>query len=61
MPMFIGGPPITSFGGKKYLWGNMPAFDVLKLGANEGIEYTADLRLLFAGMSADKHRIKLVY
>ncbi|KAK8917374.1 Tudor domain-containing protein 1 [Metarhizium anisopliae] len=35
---------------KKYLWGNMPAFDVLKLEANEGKGYKGDLDLLFAGI-----------
>ncbi|KAK9443069.1 MYND finger family protein [Metarhizium brunneum] len=33
---------------KEYLWGNMPAFDVLKLEANEGKGYKGDLDLLFA-------------
>ena len=35
---------------KEYLWGNMPAFDVLKLEANEGKGYKGDLDLLFAGI-----------
>lgn len=39
-----------SFGGKKFLWGNMPAIDVLQLASNEGVVYKAPLRLLFAGM-----------
>ncbi|KAF2867047.1 hypothetical protein BDV95DRAFT_622661 [Massariosphaeria phaeospora] len=35
-PDFIGnGPPITTFGTKKYLWGNMPAIDILQLNENE--------------------------
>lgn len=38
-----------SYGGKKYLWGNMPAIDILQLDTNEGLGYTADLHLLFAG------------
>lgn len=37
------------FGGGKYLWGNVPALDVLKLEQNEGIGYRGDLALLFAG------------
>ncbi len=37
------------FGGDKYLWGNTPAFDVLKLEQNEGLKYREDLALLFAG------------
>lgn len=31
------------------MWGNVPAFDVLKLASNEGEAYSKDLRLLFAG------------
>ncbi|KAI9903766.1 hypothetical protein N3K66_000295 [Trichothecium roseum] len=36
------------FGMNKYLWGNVPALDVLKLDANEGVNYNRDLSLLFA-------------
>lgn len=38
------------FGNKKYLWGNVPAFDLLRLDANEGSGYNGDLRILCAGM-----------
>ena len=38
-------------GGKKFLWGNMPAIDILRLAANEGDAYEQDLHLLFAGKS----------
>jgi len=38
-------------GTNKYLWGNMPAIDILNLHANEGMGYEQDLTLLFAGMS----------
>lgn len=48
-PLFVDGPPIMAFGGKKYLWGNVPAIDILQLDRNEGSECTADLHLLFAG------------
>lgn len=37
------------FGGRKYLWGNTPALDVLKLDQNEGLGYEDDIALLFAG------------
>jgi hypothetical protein len=33
---------------KKYLWGNIPAFDILRLGSNEGEEYGGVIRILFA-------------
>jgi hypothetical protein len=38
-----------SFGKKKYLWGNVPARDVLCLEENEGARYEQPLNLLFAG------------
>jgi hypothetical protein len=37
------------YGAEKYLWGNVPALDVLKLAENEGAEYAEDISLLFAG------------
>ena len=51
-PAFInkdGGPLITSHGREKYLWGNVPALDLLNLQQNEGVDFAEDLRLLFAG------------
>ena len=53
MPDFVGtgGSPIAPFGIMKYLWGNMPALDVLKLNGNEGIQRERDFSLLFAGKS----------
>ncbi|KAF5669175.1 hypothetical protein FCIRC_9338 [Fusarium circinatum] len=39
--------PPHPFGGKQYPYGNVPAFDVLRLGANEGETYPSPLRLLF--------------
>ena len=52
-PAFFGGPPVTIFGAKKYLWGNVPAYDVLQLSSNEGKAYKGDIRLLFAGASSE--------
>lgn len=43
--------PHNPFGGGKYLWGNTPALDVLKLEQNEGLDYADDIALLFAGKS----------
>jgi len=40
---------ITTFGNKKFLWGNLPAIDVLKLRYNEGLGYQGSLDMLFAG------------
>lgn len=41
--------PFVSFGRNKYLWGNIPAVDILQLKANEGEGYEGPLGLLFAG------------
>lgn len=53
-PSFIGNDDnaslMTSHGQRKYLWGNVPAIDILNLKQNEGVDVSADLRLLFAGM-----------
>lgn len=52
MPTFIGDSEHGQavFGAKKFLWGNVPAIDVLQLGSNEGDGYGKPLNLLFAGM-----------
>ena len=51
VPSFVGSSPLPKpFGaGKKYLWGNVPAHDILQLLAHEGANYDKDLHLLFAG------------
>jgi hypothetical protein len=49
-PTFIGdGPTMVTFGKKHYLWGNMPALDILKMEDNEGRQHLSkDTNLLFA-------------
>ncbi|KAL5347467.1 hypothetical protein ACLOAV_007779 [Pseudogymnoascus australis] len=47
-PAFVQGGIGVDFGGKKYLWGNIPSLDVLQLGSNEGNNYRGQLNLLFA-------------
>jgi Domain of unknown function (DUF4470) len=52
-PAFMTDEPyssLTPFEGLKYLWGNVPAVDVLRLQDNEGVEFNKDYRVLFAGM-----------
>ena len=50
MPAFMGdGLPMTPFGHLNYLWGNIPAFDVLHIEKNEGCGYTKDIDMCFAG------------
>ncbi|KAF2792338.1 hypothetical protein K505DRAFT_307801 [Melanomma pulvis-pyrius CBS 109.77] len=46
------------FGGGKYLWGNVPAFDVLKLKENEGEGYAEDVALLFAASGDLRNVVK---
>lgn len=48
-PAFVGDSGLHHFGGGKYLWGNMPAFDTIRLRENEGDDYGRPLNLLFAG------------
>jgi hypothetical protein len=45
-----GGVSVVQFEREKYLWGNVPAFDIVQLGQIEGGEYGGQLHLLFAGM-----------
>lgn len=54
-PAFVGedeGAPVdfVSHGRQNYLWGNVPAPDLLNLPQNEGVDLAGDLRLLFAGV-----------
>ena len=46
--------PHNPFGSTKYLWGNVPAIDVVQMSQNEGEKYDRDLNLLFAGKLATK-------
>lgn len=48
-PAFIRGGIGQTFGARKYLWGNVPAIDVVNLASNEGREYDGEINLLFAG------------
>lgn len=48
-PAFIGEGRLVPFGGNEHPWGNLPAFDILELGSNEGEDYVGSLRLSFAG------------
>jgi hypothetical protein len=45
-------PPMVPFGTRKYLWGNVPSIDIIKLDDNEGASYDQDLKILFAGLQA---------
>ncbi|KAF5234485.1 hypothetical protein FAUST_7573 [Fusarium austroamericanum] len=60
IPAFFGNMPTITFGGKKYLWGNVPALDVLQLGSNEGDNYQGQLNLLFAASGDLRNVVKTV-
>ncbi|TLS21936.1 uncharacterized protein PpBr36_09426 [Pyricularia pennisetigena] len=49
-PAFMGDgkQSISIFGATKYLWGNVPAVDLIKLKDNEGVGFKQDIDLLFA-------------
>lgn len=57
-PNFIGGstPSISTFGATNYLWGNVPAIDLIKLTDNEGVGFKQDIDLLFAGRFQIRYR-----
>ncbi|KAJ4365373.1 hypothetical protein N0V95_000520 [Ascochyta clinopodiicola] len=62
-PAFVGeGPPLAMFGNKKYLWGNMPALDILQLQNNESEtrETSHDFNLLFAASGDLRNTIKTI-
>ncbi|EUC29428.1 hypothetical protein COCCADRAFT_40188 [Bipolaris zeicola 26-R-13] len=62
-PDFIGeGPSHTTFGNRKYLWGNMPALDILKFQDNEGMTSATshDFNLLFAASGDLRNVIKTI-
>lgn len=50
LPGMLGQVKFGSLARSKYLWGNMPAFDLVQLKTNEGADYDKPLSLLFAGM-----------
>ncbi|KAI0531843.1 hypothetical protein GGR58DRAFT_518185 [Xylaria digitata] len=51
-------PGHVEFGAVKYLWGNVPAFDVIQLGQNEGADFQTPINLLFAA-SGDLRNVVL--
>ncbi|KAI1931153.1 hypothetical protein LOZ65_001352 [Ophidiomyces ophidiicola] len=51
---------VTKYGGSKYMWGNMPALDLLSLQSNEGKETSQGLQLLLAASGDPRNLIKTV-
>ncbi|KAI0111207.1 hypothetical protein GGR51DRAFT_569241 [Nemania sp. FL0031] len=53
-PAFVGGPQQGWFGTQqyfgtpKYLWGNVPAIDIVQLRRNEGVDFEGPISMLFA-------------
>ncbi|GAB1193899.1 hypothetical protein APSETT444_003135 [Aspergillus pseudonomiae] len=52
--------PVAMHGGSKYLWGNVPALDLLQLKNNEGEAYSQDLSLLLAASGDLRNLVKTV-
>ncbi|KAK4113195.1 hypothetical protein N656DRAFT_824922 [Canariomyces notabilis] len=48
------------FGGSLFLWGNVPAIDVLRLSENEGAGYSDDIELLFAASGDLRNVVKTI-
>ncbi|KAM0319007.1 hypothetical protein ACHAPQ_010503 [Fusarium lateritium] len=59
-PAFVGEDTQKKFGGSKYLWGNVPALDILRLEDNEGKAYKKKLNLLFAASGDIRNVIKTI-
>ncbi|KAF9733843.1 hypothetical protein PMIN04_012859 [Paraphaeosphaeria minitans] len=62
IPEFMGGPPLAQFGSPQYLWGNIPAIDLLKATENEGDEaiMQQDVSLLFAASGDLRNVVKTI-
>ncbi|KAF1839778.1 hypothetical protein BDW02DRAFT_604401 [Decorospora gaudefroyi] len=63
VPSFIGdGTHCAMFGATKYLWGNMPALDILQIKQNEGTAdaVTRNFNLLFAASGDLRNVIKTI-
>ena len=62
IPRFINNDvPFVSFGQPRFLWGNMPALDLLKMKDNEGLQnLSRDISLLFAASGDCRNVIKSI-
>jgi hypothetical protein len=62
IPRFIDNDaPFVSFGQKRFLWGNMPALDILRMEDNEGLkDLDRGIRLLFAASGDCRNVIKSI-
>ncbi|KAK8038412.1 hypothetical protein PG994_015179, partial [Apiospora phragmitis] len=61
-PRFMGGDPLVAFNSTgKYLWGNIPAYDVVNLTRNEGLDAEEDLNLLFAASGDLRNVFKTIH
>ncbi|PSN67352.1 hypothetical protein BS50DRAFT_553325 [Corynespora cassiicola Philippines] len=61
-PYFIeNNEPFVSFGQKRFLWGNMPALDIIKMKDNEGLEDLGrDMKILFAASGDCRNLVKSI-
>ena len=62
IPRFINNDAsFVSFGEKRFLWGNMPALDILKMKDSEGLEDLGrDISLLFAASGDCRNIVKSI-
>lgn len=62
LPSFVSDSQISSnFGANQYLWGNMPAVDILNMKENEGVDYIhSDIKLLFAASGDIRNVVKSI-
>ncbi len=61
-PSWVSDKELSSdFGVKQYLWGNMPAVDMLNMGKNEGVSGNhRDMNLLFAASGDIRNAVKSI-
>ncbi|ORY11350.1 hypothetical protein BCR34DRAFT_588007 [Clohesyomyces aquaticus] len=61
VPDFAKSNPLVTFGQNQYLWGNMPAIDIINMKKKEGIENLGrNINLLFGASGDCRNVIKLI-
>ncbi|KFA49107.1 hypothetical protein S40293_07084 [Stachybotrys chartarum IBT 40293] len=59
-PKFCSNRKPEATGLQEKIWGDVPAIDVLKLGANEGEDYNKTIRVLFADSGDLRNMVKTI-
>lgn len=62
LPSYVGNniPPFIPFGRSKFLWGNVPALDIIRLKDDEGVAYNKHMNLLFAASGDLRNVVKTI-